>query len=161
MGYEVATGQISLDSLLQPELLEEEQRIYMESQTGALAAGLSCMGFLPYSSLVTEQELQEMIASIEGIPCQTPFQTKQLQLVAAHLRNPKSANIQMILIPARLDFENGISNQSKLLPGPKDGERPAITVAMCLQHPTSRGSIHITSSDPFTQPAIDPACKFS
>ena len=133
----------------------------MESQTGAIAAGLSCMGFLSYSSLVTEQELTETVANIKSTNTETLFDQKQLEQVIAHLKSPKSANIQMLVIPVRMDLEAGVLDQTKLLSGPKEGEQDGITIAMCLQYPASRGSIHIGSSNPFQQPIINPACEFS
>ncbi|ERF76414.1 hypothetical protein EPUS_06972 [Endocarpon pusillum Z07020] len=50
------------------------------------------------------------------------------------------------------------SQQQPPPPPPADLSQPnGITLAVCLQYPASRGSVHITSSDPTTQPAIDPA----
>jgi choline dehydrogenase-like flavoprotein len=160
VGYEMAPGSMSLDSLQKPEILQEQEKIYMESQTGAIAAGLSCMGFLSYSSLVTEQELAETVATIKSTNTKTPFHKKQLEQVIAHLESHKSANIQIILIPARIDLEEGVLDQSKLLSGPKEGEYDCIIVAMCLEYPASRGSIHIASLDPLRQPVINSACEF-
>jgi choline dehydrogenase-like flavoprotein len=156
LGYRMTPGNPSLDSLHDPKVIEEQQKIYMETQKGALASNSCCMGFFPYSSLVSKEELEKTIKSIEDTPNQTPFQKKQYEQVIAHLRNPKSANLQFVLIPATGDFDGGIEDQSKLFAGPKPGEPNGIVMAVCVEYPVSRGTVHITSSDPFKEPRIDP-----
>lgn len=157
--YELPAGTFSMDSFQDPEVVQQHQKAYLEDRTGAFAAGPSCMGFLPYSNLATSKELEETVKSISGTSTRSSFQDEQLQQVAAHLQNSESANLQMLVIPARMDFEAGVSDQSKLISGAKGGDGNNITIVMGLQYPASRGSVHITSSDPFVQPRIDPACK--
>ena len=154
--YELSDGHTSLDSLNKPELQEQLLKLYTETQAGALAATSCCMGFLPYSSLVSSSELEQTCASIAQTPNQTPFQKLQYDQIITHLKSPISGNLQLVLVPATFDLDAGYTDQSKLFGGPKTG-RDSVTIAICLQYPASRGTIHITSSDPLTQPAIDPA----
>lgn len=52
---------------------------------------------------------------------------------------------------------DGVEDQRKILPPPKSADQPAgATAFVCLQYPVSRGSVHITSADPFAAPAVDP-----
>lgn len=72
--------------------------------------------------------------------------------VIAHLEDDKSANLQMVMIPATANFETGIEDQSTIFPPPAGPDQPmGITVAVCLQYPVSRGSVHITSSGKISQ----------
>lgn len=154
--YELSDGHSSSDSLHKPEVQEQLQKVYMETQAGGLAAAACCMGFLPYSSLVSSFELEQICASIAQTPNQTPFQKRQYEQIITHLKSPTSGNLQIVLIPATGDAEAGCGDQSRLFAAPMTG-KDGVTFAVCLQYPASRGTIHITSSDPHTQPAIDPA----
>lgn len=87
----------------------------------------------------------------------TPFQRKQYERVLAHLKDDKSANVQFVLVCAAADIEKGRADQSQLFPPPKPDAGMGMTAAICLAYPLSRGTIHIKSSDPTEQPAIDMA----
>ena len=154
--YELADGHTSFDSLHKPEIQEQMQKMYTETQAGGLAATSCCMGFLPYSSLVSSSELEQTCASIAQTPDQTPFQKRQYDQIITHLKSPTSGNLQIVLVPATGDLEVGYADQSRIFPAPTTG-KDGITIAVCLQYPASRGTIHVTNSDPLTQPAIDPA----
>jgi choline dehydrogenase-like flavoprotein len=57
-------------------------------------------------------------------------------------------------IGAQLDVSKGES-QISFFSAPPEGKTRA-SLLVCLEHPLSRGSIHITSSDPTQHPRIDP-----
>ena len=77
-----------------------------------------------------------------------------LQLIVDQLRDPTFANMQVFCIPCRLDVSAG-ADQTKFFGKPPDGKQQ-VSLLMCLEHPLSRGSVHITSSDPLKPPQIDP-----
>ena len=105
----------------------------------------------------TPEEQQEIIRSIEdSLPSLTPFQRKQYEQTLQQLKDDKSANLQIVVIPATANMPEGIMDQSKLFKVPGPGEGHGMFAALCLQYPLSRGSIHIKSADPFEHPAIDP-----
>ena len=87
----------------------------------------------------------------------TPFQKKQYERIIEHLKDDKSANLQLVLVPAQAGWKEGVEDQSKIFPPPPPGQGMGITAAMCLQYPVSRGTVHIKSSDPTEHPAVDPA----
>jgi hypothetical protein len=117
------------------------------------------MGFLPLKSLVNDAQLQETIEQIKNAQVRTEFHKKQLAQVIEQLKCPTSANVQFMLIPGRMNFQAGIGNQSKLFGKVLPEDHDNISIAVALQYPASRGSVHITSSDPLKQPQIDPGCK--
>lgn len=156
--YELADGVTSIDSLQKPDIQEEHFKSYEEDRTGALAATGCCMGFLPYSSLVSKEELDETCRKISESAGERPFRQKQLSQVIKQLRNPASANLQIALLSATTSLEKGACDQTELIqPGGTNTGRDGLTIVACLQYPSSRGSVHITSSDPTDDPAIDPA----
>jgi choline dehydrogenase-like flavoprotein len=73
-----------------------------------------------------------------------------------HLKDDKSANLQLVLIAHNFG-EEGYADQSKLFPPLEPGNPPSITAAVALQYPLSRGSVHIRSADVNDHPTLDPA----
>lgn len=136
--------------------------------------GISSMqGFFPYKMFATEEELQETIQSIRDTPNQTPFLKKQLEQVIAHLESDTSANLQLVMVSATPGYEKGVEDQSKIFAPVDPSKGMGMTLAICLQYPASRGSVHISSSgmfkpweffisrltfvtDPTKHPTIDP-----
>lgn len=57
-------------------------------------------------------------------------------------------------IPCRLDVAKG-SDQTQFFGKPPEGKQQ-VSLLICLEHPLSRGTVHITSSDPLKPPQIDP-----
>lgn len=90
------------------------------------------------------------------MPNLTPFQRKQYERTAEHLKDDKSANLQLVLVCHGAGYDEGIQDQSKLWPLVEPGKPMSITAAMCLQYPLSRGSVHIKSADPTQHPTLDP-----
>ncbi|RDW73582.1 hypothetical protein BP6252_07489 [Coleophoma cylindrospora] len=158
-GYELAPGIMSLDAIYIPEVMANAQQVLLEKQAGPLTSISSCQGFFPYKKFATPEEVQETVQSIRKTAEESsPYQKKQLEQVIQHLEDEKSANIQFVLVAATGDFQEGPGDQSILFPPPKEpGTAMGVTLAVCLQYPVSRGSVHITSSDPSQQPAIEPA----
>jgi choline dehydrogenase-like flavoprotein len=137
--------------------MEAAQKELMEQQSGPLTNIGSTQGFFPYKLFASASEQSEIVRMIEDdLEKVTPFQRKQYQRTIEHLKDDKSANLQMVLIPARAGYEEAISDQSKVFP-PAPGKDMAITGAVCLQYPLSRGSIHIKSANQEDHPTIDPA----
>lgn len=57
-------------------------------------------------------------------------------------------------IPCQLDMSGGESQIQFFSPPPEGKNR--LSLLVCLEHPLSRGTVHITSSDPNKAPRIDP-----
>jgi hypothetical protein len=138
---------MSLDSIYNPEVMQDAQKLWMETQGGPLTAISSAQGFLPYKLFASDAELKETVQSIRETPNQSEFYRKQAQQIIAHLENSKSANLQFVLVAATANWKDGVENQSAIFPPPADSSQPnGVTFAVCLEYPASRGSVHITSS---------------
>lgn len=153
--YELADGITSLDSVVKN--LPPHQATYDSTREGAFASANSCMGFLPYASLVDEAELKATCDLILRSPSKTPFHGKQLSQIVEQLQDPKSASLQFAIIPGTSNIENGAEDQTRFLEGGTDTGRDGLTLVSMVQYPASRGSVHIRSSDPSQDPDIDPA----
>jgi choline dehydrogenase-like flavoprotein len=145
--YRLAPGVLSASAIAIPEVLNAAQEELMVSQSGALTCISPVQGFFPYKLFATPEQLKETIDSIKATKTTSEFHKKQLDQVVKHLENDKSANLQFVLLGGVGDFKKGVADQAQLFElslGP-NGEC-GISLALCLQYPVGRGSIHITSS---------------
>ena len=155
MVFECAPEVLSLDALHGDEYGQKQQMIYEKEHNGPFASPGMLMGFVSYASLVSESELQSTIAEIKKNSfAKTAFEKTQEQLIIDQLSDPTFATLQTFLIPANMDMTAGGDQTRFLGPPPKGKNRVAPLI--CLEHPLSRGSIHIASSDPTKPPRIDP-----
>ena len=113
------------------------------------------MGFVSYASLVTPEELEKTIDEIKQTSlAKTDFEKAQEKVIVNQLRDPTFANLQTFCIMCRLDVGKG-SDQTQFFSKPPEGTEQ-VSLLICLEHPLSRGTVHITSSDPLADPRIDP-----
>ncbi|KIW85204.1 hypothetical protein Z517_00594 [Fonsecaea pedrosoi CBS 271.37] len=155
--YQLADGQMSGDSIYKPEVMEAAQKALAEEKGGPLTAIQSTQGFFPCALFLEDGELEEVVKSIESAKAKaTPFQRKQWDQVISHLKNNKSANLQLVFIAVTGNLAEGPRDQSTLFPPPPEGAKDGVTLAVCLQYPVARGYIHIKSADPAVAPEINP-----
>jgi len=76
------------------------------------------------------------------------------QSIVDQLADPTFANLQTFCIPCALDVSSG-NDQTQFFAAPPDGVN-RVSLIICLEHPLSRGTVHITCSDPLKPPRIDP-----
>lgn len=165
--YELTPGTISLDSVLRdPELRKEHQKLYAETCSGALSGCVNLTGFLPYSSLVNKDDVNDTIDEILSLRIlsgsqQSPpqnglFQRCQRETIAARMGSRNSADIQIVCTPANFDTVNGYGNLAKLNPGSPSGYNACYSLVVSQMYPLSRGSVHSSSPNPLDAPTIDP-----
>ncbi len=86
----------------------------------------------------------------------TPDQSQQPQLVLQKLLDPTEASTQEVFLPGGL-APQFVSNASSLFtPDPTTYPGNYFSMLAVLEHPFSRGSVHIVSSDPTVYPSVDP-----
>ncbi|KAJ5186493.1 hypothetical protein N7449_011257 [Penicillium cf. viridicatum] len=153
---EVQPGIITLDTLHQvPEAMEAATKQYAETGSGPLSAVCSMQGFFPAKKILSEAELAEIIQSIRDIKPNSAFHAKQLAQTIASLESDHSANMQFVTVAGSMN-PDAIDHQSKIIQ-PRLPDQPAgLTLAVCIQYPVSRGTIHIGSADPTKPPIINP-----
>lgn len=153
--YDLAPGVDSMDALHGEDFQKAQHEIYEQTQKGPYGSPGMMMGFISYSSVAERDELSSTVSSIkEHSLAVTPFQKAQEKLIIDQLRDPNFANLQTFCIPCRLDVAKG-SDQTHFFSAPPKGKQQ-LSLLMCLEHPLSRGSVHITSADPLAAPRIDP-----
>ncbi|KAI9848470.1 MAG: hypothetical protein M1838_000514 [Thelocarpon superellum] len=131
--------------------------LYYANRTGALATGLDAAALLSYDQLVAPDQRGKGPNGINGTLCLPnacrPGLQQQLELVRKKVLNPNVATAQHLGAGSltRPQFSN---DTLQLLDAPNPGS--FFDVTACLEHPFSRGSVHITTSDSTAAPLIDP-----
>ncbi len=155
MIYECGSGHISLDHLSNDEYGATQRALYEKDKVGPYASPGMCMGFVSYASLVSKSELEETIALVrKNSTARTRFEKAQEEVLIKQLSDPTFANLQTFFIPANMDMASG-HDQTKFL-GPAPKGKNHVSILICLEHPFSRGTVHIYSPDPTKPPTIDP-----
>ncbi|KAL2357319.1 aryl-alcohol dehydrogenase [Cryomyces antarcticus] len=155
MLYNLAPGVLSMDELHNEEYAKAQQEVYDKEKKGPYGSPGMLMGFVSYASVASPEELESTVKEIkENSLAKTKFEKAQEQIIIDQLVDPKFANLQTFCIPCRLDMAAG-SDQTQFFSPPPKGQNQ-VTLLICLEHPLSRGTVHITSSDPTKPPRIDP-----
>lgn len=151
--FDMKDGVTSLD-LQDSAVAEAQKQIYMKTGTGPYGSPGMLMGFMSYASLSTPGEVvATRTKAQEESQATTPFGRRQEKLILDQLQDPSFANLQTFCFGRRLDVSKG-SDQTQFFGSPVGKQQ--VSLLMCLEHPLSRGNVHIKSSDPFQQPDIDP-----
>lgn len=154
MLYDLADGLTSLDSLHGAEYAKAQEEVYLKTNNGPYGSPGMLMGFVSYASLVDQETLDQTIQEVrKHSSATTEFEKAQEDTIVKQLSDPTFANIQTFCIGAQLDISHGES-QIEFFSAPPAGKTRA-SLLVCLEHPLSRGSVHITNSDPLQPPSID------
>ncbi|KIW72222.1 hypothetical protein PV04_00432 [Phialophora macrospora] len=153
--FDLKPGIDSMDALHGEEFNKIQQDVYQKTQKGPYANPGMMMGFVSYASVASPEELEATIKEIKQKSlAKTDFEKAQEKVIVDQLRDPTFANLQTFCIPCRLDVAKG-SDQTQFFGAPPKGKQQ-VSLLMCLEHPLSRGTVHIKSSDPLAAPEIDP-----
>jgi choline dehydrogenase-like flavoprotein len=127
---------------------------YMTDKSGPLSSGGAAMGFVSYADLATPSEiaaLQKLILSNEYAGLE-----ESKKLISDSIADHGYGSIQLVLLPASFNLLATDSQVGFFQPPPQMLGKQGFVLAACIQRPLSVGSIHIKSSDPQADPAIDP-----
>ncbi|TDL18468.1 alcohol oxidase [Rickenella mellea] len=130
-----------------PEFAAEQDALYESTKQGWVAANDTTVVYYPLNKVVESSKFAELIQELEQSvakesPNLTPLQRKQFEIQLEWLKKGENATLETLV------FSRGLVN-------PQEGSSYFMVMAG-LQHPFSRGSIHINSADPLKPPVIDP-----
>ncbi|KAI0283502.1 alcohol oxidase [Russula brevipes] len=145
---ELESNYLTFDCLRDPDELRKQTELYHSGEKGIFDIKSSLMTFVPLSAISPDaQTLQEKyLASIRAridIGDCPPGLQKQYKLQLEHIEAQIPSHEMTVM--QSIGFA--------VAPEPK---RKYVTFMSMLNHPFSRGSIHINSSDPLKRPVIDP-----
>lgn len=138
--------------------MQQAMNAYIQHKAGPFSVAPTTVGFSSLEKVQpdfpnAEQHIQALVAEYaKKNPDSDP--AGRDALLARQLLDPKEAVCQLVSFALGANANN-IDTPSKLFPSDEEGFW--CTTGVCSTRSFSRGSIHITSSDPTTQPAIDPA----
>ncbi|KAL3442333.1 GMC oxidoreductase-domain-containing protein [Aspergillus insuetus] len=157
VGFHALPGVMTADTLVQvPEAMQAVLKEYIETGDGPMSAVGNTQGFFPAKKILSEAELAEIVQSIRDTKPVSEFHAKQLEQIIAHLESDISANLQLVLLTGTVNPDEGVEHQSKMFAPPPAGQPGGVSLALCIQYPVARGSIHIQNNDPTAPPLIDP-----
>lgn len=162
LGFQAAAGELTQESLRDPNLLAAVVAQYAQNKTGPLAtigpvALLSLsqiLGSLPGQPISTQDIARHRFEADPNCP---PGELKQHNLTFRKLLDSNEATGQVLTLAGGVSPR--FSAHSAQVFGAVD---PAISpdhyfsLFGVLEHPFSRGSVHITCADPAVLPAVDP-----
>ncbi|KAJ7092287.1 alcohol oxidase [Mycena belliarum] len=140
----------TFDCLSDPKFAAAQFAQYKSEGTGVCGMGPTCMTFASLSTIAPndaerlQQALEQSIASRVASGACTPALEKQLRIQLARIKRGEP-ELEMVL--AQTFYTK---------PNPPEPGRKYITLQILLNHPISRGTIHVASNDPSQPPAIDP-----
>ncbi|KAJ6589202.1 alcohol oxidase [Mycena capillaripes] len=147
---DVLPNYLTFDLLRDPEELVRQQKLYETSGTGVFGMSQAFMAFLPLASISPDtysahwDSTAAAIATWASSGNISEALNKQYQVQLEHLRQ-REPTCEFVLSPRSMAGPN--------LPAPG---KHSLTIAALLNHPFSRGTIHIKSGDAFIPPVIDP-----
>ena len=156
--FVAADGVSTNDALKNVTVFGEALAEYISNHTGPLSDGISSSALLSYEQMLPANMKNKVPQGIDTIltPAQAvanPGLAHQYELTRRKTLSPHESSAQQVLL------ENGLTPSasanagqylSNTLPGMYAG------LVAVLEHPFSRGSVHINSSDPAIYPTIDP-----
>ncbi|CAK7227111.1 hypothetical protein SCUCBS95973_006432 [Sporothrix curviconia] len=151
--FEAAPTTASFDQLRDPAVAGAVFAQYQTSRSGPLSmSGLSC-AYLPVvdrEGIVAPAERRKLFADAGATPAKTTAEERRVveELLAA----PDEPAVQLMLMPMQLHADAAET------PGVISPTTPGnyISIATMLNHPLSRGHVHIVSADPAVKPEWDP-----
>ncbi|KAF8602842.1 alcohol oxidase [Ceratobasidium sp. AG-I] len=145
--YELKPGKTTFDILRNnATYAAQAQAQYASTHDGIYAATHSAFSFINLASYVTSTKISAMTTQLNNeIAASSPtvLQTAQYNIQKQWL-SQKLGHLEIIMYPGYFAFSGPKANTSY------------ISLLMAIQHPFSRGNIHIGSADPLVKATFDP-----
>lgn len=158
LSFEAADDTPTGDVLRDPQIFAAAIEEYNEFKTGFLTASTYCSAYMPVADFLDQggeaklAELLDKYLPYDASPA-FPAQKQQYELLRAMLQSKDDSSIQYVMAPFQINVHAGAKPTQYLIP---TTEGNYMTLCVALNHPFSRGSVHITSADPMDKPRIDP-----
>lgn len=147
--FEARDGIPTLDILNQPEALAAAMAAYKVNGTGILSQSPATTAYAPYvdhQGRLSQADLEALLDTHLGDPAND---TQEMQIIRRNMLNPENTQIQYLL----LNFPLPIPDAEGVTP---TFEKPQVAILPILNHPMSRGSVHIASPDIDVKPTWEP-----
>ncbi|KAI0313070.1 alcohol oxidase [Amylostereum chailletii] len=140
---------LTFDCLRDPTEKAKQEELYKNGGTSVFGMSSICMTFLPLSSFSSnasalQDDLRKSIKAGVDANKFSPALQKQYKIQLEHL-DKKEPSCEVVCVQGYGSTPN--------LPEP---QKKYVTMCSCINHPFTRGEIHISSQDPLQPPLIDP-----
>lgn len=159
LAFEAQDGVFTFDLFKNETFFNEALMEYKVNLTGPLSDGFSSSALLSYEQILPVNDKTKVLKGIDTIlsPAQAatkPGLAHQYQLTRRKVLNAHESSVQQIVVP------NGVTpalaaNAAKWLTDTLPGSYS--TLFNVLEHPFSRGFVHINSSNPTIYPTVNPS----
>jgi len=131
----------TVDVLVDKDRAAQELKLYQEQKQGMLTAPSGAFAFLPSKSAVDVDAIRKIASKLTASHVSSGAQ-KTLDLQREWLTDDQIPHLEVVL-------GSGLGGSGQ--PGKR-----YMSIVVALLHPFSRGSVHVSSSDPLAVPNIDP-----
>ncbi|TQB69059.1 hypothetical protein MPDQ_002389 [Monascus purpureus] len=157
ISFELADGQVSGDILRDPNVLQSVIKLYQESQAGPLCGIPLSLAYLPFvdgNGILSKDAIEKLAQENLNAHLDHPGLKKQYEILRERLLDAKDTTCEYLLLPNQLHMEPKKNSMAELLTPTLPGNY--VSILMLDNHPFSRGSVHISSSNPLEKPTYDP-----
>ncbi|MCJ1269005.1 hypothetical protein MMC22_008893 [Lobaria immixta] len=163
LGFQAADGEFTTEAFRDPKVFTAALETYHVNHTGPLTAA-SPSALLSYAQILTSSQRgpvpgRKLTASNTASKSggeDTPGLSEQYDLVLRKLLDPNEASAQELFFTGGENPQFGDNISLLFQTDPVTTPDSYFTMFGILEHPFSRGSVHITSPDPTVASAIDP-----
>ncbi|KAF2139198.1 GMC oxidoreductase [Aplosporella prunicola CBS 121167] len=145
LSWEVADGQPSGDMVRIPEVAAAAMEAYQTAKAGPLGQVSFLSAYMPVVDM-SEEDTRQLLKQY------LPKSSRREELLKEMLLMPREASGQYSFVPLQLASKAGPLAKG-IFGMPEDGNYVSIIVV--LNHPFSRGSVHINSTNPTDLPTVD------
>ncbi|TFY61039.1 hypothetical protein EVG20_g7209 [Dentipellis fragilis] len=147
--FEVNKDIETYECLADPGRMAHEAKLYETEKRGMLSSMFSAIAFTPLDVMTDPEEFARLQKAVDNDTSllSNPTHAKQYPYLRKWLSDPTHAQLEYVQLP-------GLYPWGTLKPAEGAHYQTFLVIKL---HPYSRGSVHITTSDPLVPPAIDPA----
>ena len=160
VSFEVADGQITADVMRDPAVVEALAKLYRETKTGPMSGVPFSLAYVPpvdFNGRMQPEDVRALTHTQFGPRGQQldAGRSAQYAELRAMMLDPNESTCFYGFAPGQMHVDPSGKTSMKEAYKPKLPEN-YISIMVGLNHPFSRGSVHIGSSDPRSPPIIDP-----
>lgn len=156
ISYEITDDQMSGDNLKRdPALFQAVLGMYQDSKSGPMSGTMLGTAYLPpvdKDGAISAADLRKLVDEHLHAYPDFPAKAAQYELLRRRLADSEPS-VEFLFIPMQVN--NNAKNTMQYVFGSNEPGNYVSAVPL-LNHPFSRGTVHIKSSDPHADPAIDP-----
>ncbi|KZV68632.1 GMC oxidoreductase [Peniophora sp. CONT] len=152
--HEVDKNVETLDKLMDPnfpDFFGSQRELYDQQKRGMLSGSFSGYAYIPLNSMMEPDALSQFLHDVENDTTLAGTEGLQMQFnfLKEWFRDPNHPQLEVLQFPV-------FKPLNEQLVGKNDPSCRYQTLVLVDLHPLSRGSVHISSSNPTHYPRIDP-----